>query len=373
MYSPSKLISINCRVLYLIGQLVPGGSERQLYYLLQAMDRERYKPVVVVWNHCEKDVYVHRIRELGVPLYSFPQIPSSTVKLVRFRRLVRALQPELVHSYSFYLNFAASWAVCATRTVAVGSLRSDFTGDKMDMGSWLGRLSARWPRNQICNSLSAIETVRRSRSLFVPRQLSMVRNGIDLKRFRMAAFSPFGRPCIVGVGSLVPVKRWDRLLGAALALKKRGFDFLVRIVGDGPLHRSLKQQAQSMGVSDCVQFMGYSDDIPGLLGNAAFLAHPSDTEGCPNAVIEAMACGRAVVATDVGDVPTLVENGKTGFIVRRGDDMMLAERMATLLTDRDLCWHMGEASRAKAEREFGLDRLISETLSAYRTAGWEGS
>src|SRR5439155_24299983 len=98
---------MNCRLLYLIGQLVPGGSERQLYYLLQAMDRECYKPAVVVWNYCEKDVYVHRIRELDVPLYSFPQTCSSTVKLVRFRRLVRALQPELVHSYSFFLNFAA--------------------------------------------------------------------------------------------------------------------------------------------------------------------------------------------------------------------------------------------------------------------------
>jgi glycosyltransferase involved in cell wall biosynthesis len=337
------------------------------------MDRARYRPAVVIWNYYEKDVYVHRIRELDVPLYSFPRTRLTTAKLARFRRLVRALQPELVHSYSFYLNFAASSAVWATRTVAVGSVRSDFTGDKKDMDPWLGHLSARWPRNQICNSLSAVETVRRSRSLFVPRQLSMVRNGIDLERFRMAAFSTVGRPCIVGVGSLLPVKRWDRLLGAALALKKRGFDFLVRIVGDGPLYGSLTQQAQSLGVSDCVQFMGYSDDIPGLLGDAAFLAHPSDTEGCPNAVMEAMACGRAVVATDVGDIPSLVEDGETGFIVRRGDDMMLTERMATLLTDRDLCRRMGEANRAKAEREFGLDRLVSETLSVYRTAGWQGS
>jgi glycosyltransferase involved in cell wall biosynthesis len=363
---------MKCRLLYLIGQLAPGGSERQLYYLLQAMDREYYRPAVVIWNFREEDVYVPQIRALDVPLYFFPRTRLTAVKLARFRRLVRALQPELVHSYSFYLNFATSRAVWGTRTVAVGSVRSDFTLDKRDTGPWLGSLSARWPCNQICNSLSAVETVRCSRGLFAPRQLSMVRNGIDLERFRMAPFSAVGRPCIVGVGSLSPVKRWDRLLAASLTLKGCGFDFLVRIIGDGPLHGSLKQQAQNLGVSDCVQFMGHSDNIPGLLADAAFLAHPSDAEGCPNAVMEAMACGRAVVATDVGDVPSIVENGKTGFVVRHGDDMMLAERMATLLTDRDLCWRMGEASRAKAEREFGLDRLVSETLSAYRTAGWEG-
>jgi glycosyltransferase involved in cell wall biosynthesis len=362
---------MNCRLLYLIGQLDPGGAQRQLYYLLQAMDREYYQPAVAVWSFCEDDVYVSRIRALGVPLYFLPRTPLVTAKLARFRRLVKALQPELVHSYSFYLNFVASWAVWGTRTVAVGSVRGDFIVDKKDSGSWLGSLSARWPGFQICNSLSAVQNVRRSRNFFVPRQLFVVRNGIDLAHFHMAPFSTAGRPCIVGVGSLLPIKRWDRLLRAALALNKRGLDFLVRIAGAGPLHGLLKQQAESLEVSDCVQFIGYSNNIPALLADAAFLVHPSDTEGCPNAVMEAMACGRAVVATDVGDVASLVENGKTGFIVLPGDDGMLAERMAALLTDRDLCRQMGEFGRAKAERDFGLDHLIKEILAAYRLAGWK--
>jgi glycosyltransferase involved in cell wall biosynthesis len=362
---------MNCRLLYLIGQLDSGGAQRQLYYLLQAMDREYYQPAVAVWSFCEDDVYVPRIQALDVPLYFLPRTPLVTAKLARFRLLVKALQPELVHSYSFYLNFAASWAVSRTRTVAVGSVRSDFIVDKKETGSWLGSLSARWPGFQICNSLSAVQNVRRSRNFFVPRQLSVVRNGVDLAHFHMAPLSTVGRPCIVGVGSLSPIKRWDRLLRAALALKKRGLDFLVRIVGDGPLHGLLKQQAHNLGVSDYVQFIGYSNNIPALLVDAAFLVHPSDTEGCPNAVMEAMACGRAVVATDVGDVASLVENGKTGFVVRCGDDRMLADRMATLLADLDLCRQMGEAGRDKAERDFGLERLVEETLAAYRAAGWK--
>jgi glycosyltransferase involved in cell wall biosynthesis len=362
---------MKCRLLYLIAQLDSGGSQRQLYYLLQAMDRERYRPAVAVWNFSEDDVYVPQIRALGIPLYFFSRTRLTAIKLAQFRRLIRALQPELVHSYSFYLNFVMSRAVWGTRTAAVGSIRSDFTLDKKDTGLCLGSLSARWPRHQICNNVSAVETARHSRSLFVPRQLSMVRNGVDVERFRMAPFLTIGRPCIVGVGSLFPIKCWERLLNAALTLKRCGADFLVRIVGDGPLHGSLMQQAQSLGVSDCVQFVGHSNNIPGILADAAFLVHPADAEGCPNAVMEAMACGRAVVATDVGDVPSLVENGKTGFVVRRGDDMMLAERMATLITDRDLCRHMGEAARIKAERDFGLDRLVKETLAAYRAVGWK--
>jgi glycosyltransferase involved in cell wall biosynthesis len=87
--------------------------------------------------------------------------------------------------------------------------------------------------------------------------------------------------------------------------------------------------------------------------------------------MEAMACGRAVVATDAGDVPELVEDGKTGFVVNRGDDAMLTDCMAALITNHALCRRMGEAGRAKAEREFGLDRLVSETLAAYRSMGWK--
>jgi glycosyltransferase involved in cell wall biosynthesis len=83
-----------------------------------------------------------------------------------------------------------------------------------------------------------------------------------------------------------------------------------------------------------------------------------------------MACGRAVVATDVGDVPHLIDNGKTGFVVPREDEAALTSRIATLLGDRELCCRMGEAGRIKAEREFGIDRLRSETFAAYRAEGW---
>ncbi len=110
---------------------------------------------------------------------------------------------------------------------------------------------------------------------------------------------------------------------------------------------------------------------PELLAQAKFLVNTSSVEGCPNVLIEAMACGRAVVASDAGDVPILVENGETGFVLNQGEDRGLVERMATLIWDRELCRCMGNAGRAKAEREFGLPRLVSETFNAYKAAGWK--
>jgi glycosyltransferase involved in cell wall biosynthesis len=361
---------LKCRLLYLVGGLGPGGLERQLCFLLQAMDRDRYRPEVVVWSFRNDDTYVSHIRKLGVPLHFFPNTYTASEKLRAFRRMVTRMRPEVIHSYSFYTNFAAWWAVRNTTTIALGSCRSDFTYELKGSGPLLGRLSGRWPRYQITNSLSAATTINRLRTHFVPKRLWVVRNGVDLQTFRALPLPDRQRVTILGIGSLLPVKRWDRLVIVAEELKRRGFDFLILVAGDGPLRESLTQQCQQRGVSDRVQFLGYSDDVPRLLADAAFLIHPSDTEGCPNAVLEAMACGRAVIATDVGDIASLVEDGKTGFVVRSGDDEALVDRIIRLLSDRHLCRRMGEAVRAKAEREFGLGRLVSETLAAYRAVGW---
>jgi glycosyltransferase involved in cell wall biosynthesis len=158
---------------------------------------------------------------------------------------------------------------------------------------------------------------------------------------------------------------------AAVELKRKGVECLIRIAGNGPLHQSLLQQAQDLQVADRVVFLGHREDIPTLLADSTFLVHTAENEGCPNAVMEAMACGRAVVATDAGDVPLLIANGNTGFVVQRDDPISLAERIQRLITDSDLCRSMGEAARAKAEKEFGLNRLVEKTLEAYRAAGWK--
>src|SRR5262249_14272952 len=173
-----------------------------------------------------------------------------------------------------------------------------------------------------------------SRSLFAPRKAFVVRNGLDLAQFQKVPVSMNGQVRVLGVGSLLQYKRWDRLLRAALNLKQRGFNCVFEIVVEGPLRESLENQAHDLRLTDRVKFSGHTNDVPGLLSDSTFLAHTSDVEGCPNVVMEAMASGRAVVATDSGDIPSLVDEGKTGFVVRRGDDEALVDRIIRVVNNR---------------------------------------
>ena len=360
-----------CRILYIVGQLAPGGAERQLCYLLQAIDRRRYRPAVFVWNYCSDDALVSFVRSLDIPIL-WPNVIGRFLKLQFLRRIVKGLKPEVVHSYSFFTNFAASYATLGTSAVPVGSIRQDFVTERRVTGAILGRLSAHWPAAQIANSLNAKRSTESFPWFSRPGSIQVVRNGLDLTRFKCQPI-PAQTASLLAAGRLYPEKRWDRLLACIAALASRGLRFSVNLAGDGPLRAKLESDAMPLVARGLIRFLGVRHDIPELLARSTFLIHTADAEGCPNIVMEAMASGRAVVATDSGDVPYLVDDGRTGFVVRRGDNVAPVERMAKLITDHNLCRLMGQAGRAKAEREFGLDRLASETQAAYRAAGWTDS
>jgi glycosyltransferase involved in cell wall biosynthesis len=362
----------DCRILFLVGQLGIGGLERQLYYLLEGMNRTRYRPAVVGWNSRSSDGYGPKIQSLGVPVYCFGEKVSPAAKLASLRRMAKNLRPEVVHSFSFYTNYAAYFAALNRPVLALGSLRSDIVADQKRVGLMLGVLSGRWPREQVANNISTTESIRTLQSWSAPKRVHLVRNGIDLEKFQDHGFTNRHPTHIVGVGSLLPGKRWDRVLRAVRELKSRGHACRVHIAGTGPLLESLRQEAILLNVSEDITFLGHVQDIPKLISEAMFLVHTSDIEGCPNAVMEAMACGRPVVATDAGDVPYLVNHGRTGFVVGRGDEEALVDRMATLIESPELCQSMGQEGRARAEQEFGMNRYVDAMMAAYRAAGWKG-
>jgi glycosyltransferase involved in cell wall biosynthesis len=169
------------------------------------------------------------------------------------------------------------------------------------------------------------------------------------------------------VGRMIAAKGVDTLLKAADILLKTG-SFLFLIAGDGPDREDFTSMADTLGLRQSVRFLGYRQDIPTLLKAADLFVLPSLSEGLPLSVLEAMAAKRAIVATRVGGIPDLVEDGITGLLVNPGDAVALAEAINALAIDPDRRISMGMAGRLRVEEHFTETRMLNELSGVYLSA-----
>jgi len=362
-----------CNPVLLVAHLAPGGCEKQGYLLARALKERSMRPGVIVWTLTPEDFYRSHLEKIDIPLVTAPQNQGRWAKLRRLRSLVRTVRPPVLHSMAFFLNSAAAWAAQMSSTIAVGAIRSDYEFEA-DQGYIHYAVNRRWPKTIIANSERAWQAALADRSVFRPRKPLIVFNGIDLSLYMSRSPGTPAVPQILGVGNLYPGKRWDRLLQsmAGLIASRPELPFTVKIAGEGSERCNLQRLIQQLDLEQSVTLLGRRLDIPDLLSESDIFVMASDSEGTPNAVMEAMAAGLPVVATDVGDVSRLVADGINGFVVpchEQGHDPM-ASALAKLLTDPGLRARMGAAGRARAESEFGLDRLAERVLRAYRQAGW---
>lgn len=204
----------------------------------------------------------------------------------------------------------------------------------------------------------------------VPREVLW--NAVDLKRFTPppADSRPAQRPRIGILANLQPVKGHLEFLEMAKRLtdqRGRGFDF--RVFGD-EIHGSgygkvLRERCTELGLDDVVTFAGYQNDVPAALRNLDVLICASHQEPFGRSLIEAMSCGLPVVATRVGGIPEVVEDGVTGFLVAPQSGEELAAATGRLLDDPGLLRRMGAAGRERAHRLFGVEVHVERMLEIY--------
>ena len=206
-----------------------------------------------------------------------------------------------------------------------------------------------------------------------PERIRIVPLGLDLARFdgldRAAARTTLGEPAdaflVVAIGRLVAIKRIDRLVRAFATLAERVPAARLAIVGDGAERAGLEALVAQLGLGGRVRFAGWQSDTPAWHAAADVVALSSDREGTPLTLIEAAAAGRPVVATGVGGVADVVDDGRTGFIVAPDDEAGMAERLERLARDPDLRLRLGAAAPARAEA-FAAARLVDDLDRLYR-------
>jgi glycosyltransferase involved in cell wall biosynthesis len=198
-------------------------------------------------------------------------------------------------------------------------------------------------------------------------KIRIIHNGVDPAGYRPAdeqrARAMLGidpeRPVVGIVAAMRPEKDHLLLLQAARRLVDEFPDLTVLVVGDGPMRRQIERAATELGLADHILLVGARSDVPDILPALTVFTLCSYTIECfPMALLEAMASGRPAVCTDVGGVAEMLADGITGYLVPPHDPVTLADRLAQVLRDRQLSRRMGEAARARVQREFGLDASV---------------
>jgi len=202
-------------------------------------------------------------------------------------------------------------------------------------------------------------------------QYEVVRLGLDLSR-HLVAQPADGRlretlglgadvPLVGIVGRLVPIKDHETMFDAIARLE----GVHLAVLGDGELRPRLEARAAARGIADRVHFVGWWLDMPSALASLDIVALSSRNEGTPVALIEALACGRPVVSTDVGGVRSVVEDGRTGRLVAAGDGGGLARAIGEIFSSPDRGAVLGQRGRAHVRSRFGQDRLVREIAEIY--------
>jgi glycosyltransferase involved in cell wall biosynthesis len=170
---------------------------------------------------------------------------------------------------------------------------------------------------------------------------------------------------IGALGNLRPEKDLETFLFAARGILDAIPSVQFLIVGDGPGANKLKRLADDLHLSASLQFLGERSDVPDLLAALDILMMSSYSESFPNAILEAMSMGKPVIATNVGGIPELVEEGETGFLVPPRDPMAIADRALSLCRDSARRLRMGQAARACVESNFTVQDVTAKLEGIY--------
>ena len=359
------------RIAYFAPLLATGGTQRHLQQVLALLDSRRFEAHVFTLRpggEVERE-----LRAAGVSVSSL-DVPrrlaaAGTVRaLLRAARRLRTERVDVVHGYQWRPSLVGALAGRLAGVPLLLASKRSLTGSDRQAGrAW--RRIARHVDTVLVNA-DALRVEGETTGMRC--RWTLLQNGIDVDAFRIdgptgAAKAALGlerdRPVVGTVGRLERRKGHDVLLAAVERLRARRPQLLV--VGDGPIAADLRRQAGALGIADCVRFTGTLEDVRPALAAMDVFALPSREEGMSNALMEAMAAARPIVATDVGGNGEVLERGRLGVLVPSDDAFALADAVGTLLDDHTRAAALGAAARAFVAARWGARAMVAELEAFY--------
>jgi L-malate glycosyltransferase len=304
-----------------------------------------------------------------------PLAPTTEMDLSaawRLSRLVKQLRPDVIHAHDPHAVAMAALGLSMSTQLGkpplVAARRVDF--------HLKGNALSRWKYRQVDCFVCASDAIRRMLVAdgVPPSHAVTIHEGIDLARVAAAPpadlhaelWLPHHAPIVGNVAALVPHKGQRHLIDAAAIVVRQVPDARFVIAGEGELRPQLERQIKDRHLEKHVFLAGFRPDVLSVHKAFDVFVMSSVTEGLGTSLLDAMACGKPIVATAAGGMPEVVADGETGLLVPPRDDEALAAAIVKLLNDERLRRAMGEAGVRRVRERFSSERMVQDTLELYR-------
>ena len=366
--------SASLRICLVIGQLGLGGAEKQVALLAEGLLRQGAEVTVAVLTGegpreaalvaaGVRVVHLGRNRPHASVARKLLALPGVMLRLAWHLRRTR---PQVVHAFLYHAYVLGAVAARLTRVPVFVAGRRGLAGPERDR--WYAvaahALASRTADLQVANAHAVAEYVHEAEGAPDDR-LEVIYNGLPPSAFASASPARLNtsRPVVLCVANLRRVKGHAELLEAVALLRDRGRPCTLALAGEGPERGALNRRASELGVD--VRLLGSRTDVDRLLARADAVVLPSLGEGMSNAVMEAMAAGKPVVATAVGGTPELLADGR-GLLVPPGDPVRLADALGAVLNDPERAALMGFEAREWSRRNLTADTMVQRHVALYR-------
>ena len=358
------------KVHLMIGQLGLGGTEQQLVVLAQGLRARGIEAtVLVMFEGGPREI---ALREAGVPVIYLGfcrlgaawQMPRNAAAFARLVRCLRRDGPDVLHAFLLHSYLIATPAARIAKVPVLVAGRRSLGTFKEGRTLLLAteRLATRATDLLIANATAvAADTVRQERVSV--EKVAVVYNGLPESAFTELAPADIEtkHPVVLCVANLKSYKGHHYLLEAAARLRSRDRPCTLLLAGDGEARAELEHQAARLKLD--ARFLGQTTDVGRLLARADVVVLPSLQEGMSNAVMEAMAAGRPVVATSVGGTPELLEG--RGILVRPSDSDALANAIERMLADRSYALRLAARAKSWSRDNLHANRMVDEHVRIY--------
>ncbi len=354
-------------ILLMAHSLGHGGGERQLALTALNIDRNRFEPHV---GCCEGGFWVDRLREAGVRFFFMgPRSlvsPSALREARRLRAYIREHRIRIVQTFDYSMNVLGVPAARSVRGVIVISNLRCHTGLIPRRYRLLNLIAIRSSAAVVVNSEALRRHLHEDYSIPL-RKIFTCYNGLDTGVFHTGARTESSSLVVGTVCVLRPEKNLPLLLEAFAAAARTSDSIRLLITGSGPDEPALRALAKTLKITDKCEFRPSTPDVADVLRRIDVFVLPSLSEGLSNALMEAMACGCCVIASEVGGNPELISDGTNGLLFPSENREALIGRLSEVLADPQRRSALAIAAADRIRKEFSLARALERMQEIYET------